>query len=85
MGARCSGGLGRAGSQAAAQLELGAAGHAADVGAVLVAAVAVGQQRRQLGAESRLAEGAGSPARMAILSNAWELLKRNPLTGVGWE
>ena len=37
-----------------------------------------------LGAESRLAEGAGSPARMAILSNAWELLKRNPLTGVGW-
>ena len=37
-----------------------------------------------LGAESRLAEGAGSPARLAILSNAWELLKRNPLTGVGW-
>ena len=37
-----------------------------------------------LGAESRLAEGAGSPARLAILANAWELLKQNPLTGVGW-
>ncbi|CAN5272702.1 hypothetical protein BH11PSE10_BH11PSE10_18910 [soil metagenome] len=36
------------------------------------------------GAESRLGEGAGSPARLAILANAWELLKRNPLTGVGW-
>ena len=37
-----------------------------------------------LGAESRLAEGAGSPARLAILADAWELLKRNPLAGVGW-
>ena len=37
------------------------------------------------GAESRLAsEGAGSPERMKILSNAWELVKRNPWTGVGW-
>ena len=36
------------------------------------------------GAESRLAEGAGSPARVAILTNAWALLMRNPLTGVGW-
>ena len=36
------------------------------------------------GAESRLAEGAGSPSRLAILANAWELLKSNPLTGVGW-
>lgn len=36
------------------------------------------------GAESRLAEGAGSPSRIAILLNAWELLKLNPLTGVGW-
>ena len=36
------------------------------------------------GAESRLAEGAGSPARVAILTNAWSLLMRNPLTGVGW-
>ncbi len=37
------------------------------------------------GAETRLeSEGAGSPARLAILSNAWELVKRNPWTGVGW-
>lgn len=36
------------------------------------------------GAESRLAEGAGSPARLAILANAWDLLKARPLTGVGW-
>jgi O-antigen ligase len=36
------------------------------------------------GAESRLAEGAGSPSRLAILANAWALLKLYPLTGVGW-
>ena len=37
------------------------------------------------GAETRLeSEGAGSPARLAILANAWELVKRNPWTGVGW-
>ncbi len=37
------------------------------------------------GAESRLvSEGAGSPERMKILANAWELVKRNPWTGVGW-
>lgn len=36
------------------------------------------------GAESRLAEGAGSPSRLAILANAWALLKAQPLTGVGW-
>lgn len=37
-----------------------------------------------LGAESRLAEGAGSPSRLAIIANAWVLLKANPLTGIGW-
>ncbi|MDC8785674.1 Wzy polymerase domain-containing protein [Paucibacter sp. hw1] len=37
-----------------------------------------------LGVESRLAEGAGSPARLAILANSWALLKHNPLWGVGW-
>jgi len=36
------------------------------------------------GAESRLAEGAGSPTRLAILANAWSLLKQHPLMGVGW-
>ncbi|MBT9503180.1 MAG: O-antigen ligase C-terminal domain-containing protein [Burkholderiaceae bacterium] len=37
------------------------------------------------GAATRLsAEGAGSPSRLAILANAWELVKQNPLTGVGW-
>ena len=36
------------------------------------------------GAESRLAEGAGSPSRLAILANAWRLLQQYPLTGVGW-
>lgn len=36
------------------------------------------------GAESRLAEGAGSPSRLAILSNAWGLLQRYPWTGTGW-
>lgn len=36
------------------------------------------------GAESRLAEGAGSPSRLAILANAWALLKQYPLSGVGW-
>ncbi|MFG6486685.1 Wzy polymerase domain-containing protein [Roseateles sp. BYS78W] len=33
---------------------------------------------------SRLAEGAGSPSRLAILRDAWALTKANPLTGVGW-
>ncbi|WIT13134.1 Wzy polymerase domain-containing protein [Paucibacter sediminis] len=36
------------------------------------------------GAESRLAEGAGSPSRLAVMSNAWALLKQHPLAGVGW-
>lgn len=37
------------------------------------------------GAEVRLeSEGAGSPSRLAILRNAWELVKQNPWTGVGW-
>ncbi len=33
---------------------------------------------------SRLAEGAGSPSRVAILRDAWGLITANPLTGVGW-
>lgn len=37
-----------------------------------------------LGAETRLAEGAGSPSRLAIIANAWALLKANPWTGLGW-
>lgn len=37
-----------------------------------------------LGVESRLAEGAGSPSRIAILSNALALLKQHPWLGVGW-
>ncbi len=36
------------------------------------------------GAANRLSEGAGSPARLAILANAWALVKQYPLTGVGW-
>jgi len=36
------------------------------------------------GAEARLAEGAGSPSRVAILKNTWALLQQNPWTGVGW-
>lgn len=36
------------------------------------------------GAESRLAEGAGSPSRLAILRNTWALLQMHPWTGVGW-
>ena len=36
------------------------------------------------GAASRLNEGAGSPSRLAVLANAWSLLKENPWTGVGW-
>lgn len=36
------------------------------------------------GAESRLAEGAGSPSRLAILRNAWALVLAYPMTGVGW-
>lgn len=36
------------------------------------------------GAESRLAEGAGSPSRVAILRNSWALLQMHPWTGVGW-
>lgn len=31
-----------------------------------------------------MAEGAGSPSRLAILSNAWELTLANPWLGVGW-
>lgn len=33
---------------------------------------------------SRLAEGAGSPSRLAILRDAWGLIVANPLLGVGW-
>lgn len=36
------------------------------------------------GAESRLAEGAGSPSRLGVLRNAWSLVQAYPLTGVGW-
>ncbi|HEY1090662.1 MAG TPA: Wzy polymerase domain-containing protein, partial [Burkholderiaceae bacterium] len=36
------------------------------------------------GAESRMSEGAGSPARVAILRNAWTLVTMHPWTGVGW-
>ncbi len=37
------------------------------------------------GAETRLSdEGAGSPSRLAILSNTWSLLRQNPWTGTGW-
>ena len=36
------------------------------------------------GAASRLTEGAGSPARMAILRDAWALTLAHPLSGVGW-
>jgi len=36
------------------------------------------------GAESRLAEGAGSPSRLAILANTWALIKAHPWLGVGW-
>lgn len=36
------------------------------------------------GAEARLAEGAGSPSRVAILKNSWELLMQHPWRGVGW-
>ncbi|MFG6447472.1 Wzy polymerase domain-containing protein [Roseateles sp. BYS180W] len=42
------------------------------------------QQGLTLGAESRLAEGAGSPSRVAILRNAWALLQAHPWLGVGW-
>ncbi|MFO1251033.1 MAG: Wzy polymerase domain-containing protein [Inhella sp.] len=37
------------------------------------------------GAEVRLdSEGAGSPSRIKILLNSWELLKQQPWIGVGW-
>lgn len=36
------------------------------------------------GAEARLAEGAGSPSRVAILKNSWALLQEHPWRGVGW-
>lgn len=36
------------------------------------------------GAAARLAEGAGSPSRMAILRDALELVRANPWLGVGW-
>ena len=36
------------------------------------------------GAASRLSEGAGSPARLAILRDAWALTLAHPLLGVGW-
>ncbi|MCE4538585.1 Wzy polymerase domain-containing protein [Pelomonas sp. P7] len=35
-------------------------------------------------AASRLAEGAGSPSRLAILRDAWALTLANPWLGVGW-
>lgn len=36
------------------------------------------------GAASRLSEGAGSPSRLAILHDAWGLIRSNPWLGVGW-
>lgn len=42
------------------------------------------QSGHAFGAESRLAEGAGSPSRLAILANTWALLKAHPWLGVGW-
>jgi len=36
------------------------------------------------GAEARLAEGAGSPSRVAILKSSWALLQQHPWRGVGW-
>ena len=43
------------------------------------------QAGHAFGAQTRLeTEGAGSKSRLAILANAWELVKRNPWTGVGW-
>lgn len=36
------------------------------------------------GADARLAEGPGSPSRLAIMANSWALLKQYPWTGVGW-
>ena len=36
------------------------------------------------GAASRLAEGAGSPSRLAILRDAWALTMAHPWLGVGW-
>ncbi len=35
-------------------------------------------------AAARLSEGAGSPSRVAILRDAWDLTRANPLLGVGW-
>jgi hypothetical protein len=35
-------------------------------------------------AASRMAEGAGSPSRLAILRDAWALTLANPWLGVGW-
>ena len=35
-------------------------------------------------AASRMSEGAGSPSRLAILRDAWALIKANPWLGVGW-
>lgn len=43
-----------------------------------------GSGEHAFGAEARLAEGAGSPSRLAILANAWTLVLRHPLAGVGW-
>lgn len=40
-------------------------------------------QQHVFGAESRLSEGAGSPSRIAVLSNALDLLRQNPWTGIG--
>jgi O-antigen ligase len=42
------------------------------------------QGAHAFGAANRLSEGAGSPSRLAILANAWSLVKQHPLTGVGW-
>lgn len=36
-------------------------------------------------AASRVAEGAASPTRLAVILNAWELIKQNPVLGVGWD
>jgi len=50
----------------------------------LLTQVWVGWMHQELGATQRLAEGAGSPSRMAIWSDALALLVRYPWLGVGW-
>ncbi|MCV2352560.1 Wzy polymerase domain-containing protein [Paucibacter sp. B2R-40] len=50
----------------------------------LLALALAGQKGIDLGAQTRLADGASSPPRMVLLRDAWQLMREHMYWGVGW-